>query len=276
MGKTIKEIAEEIGVSKQAIMKKRKQEPLASQLAPFTSTISGAIVIEEQGVELIKSAFSQVERGEVVADNRQPNPEWLSPTDNQKEGGCRQPNRQPTTTSDKQENKPETIDIQGVTGDNVENEAFDSTANRQPNPEWLAPTANQIDNHRQPNPEWLSPTDNQIDNHRQPDSGELSPTISQLVAMLQEELTAKNKELEIKNQELMNKDSQLEAQQQTITDLTSALQNTTNSLHAAHALHAGTMQNQIEAKAEEEVDTHDSTQASPQTLKGFWGRWFKK
>lgn len=37
-GKTIKQLADEFGVSKQAIHQKRKKEPLSTRLQPFTST----------------------------------------------------------------------------------------------------------------------------------------------------------------------------------------------------------------------------------------------
>ena len=54
------------------------------------------------------------------------------------------------------------------------------------------------------------------------------------------------KELEAKNEQLQAKDRQIE-------QLTSALENTTSSLQAAQALHAGTLQQQLEApKAKEE------------------------
>lgn len=41
MGKTTKEIAEEIGVSKQAVFKKMKREPLSTGLQGLTTTVDG-------------------------------------------------------------------------------------------------------------------------------------------------------------------------------------------------------------------------------------------
>ena len=41
MSKTIKEIAEEIGVSKQAVFKKMKREPLSTGLQGLTTTVDG-------------------------------------------------------------------------------------------------------------------------------------------------------------------------------------------------------------------------------------------
>ena len=60
--------------------------------------------------------------------------------------------------------------------------------------------------------------------------------VDDLIAMLQRELDTKNK--------------QIEAQQQTISELTTAMEHTTASLHAAQALHAGTMQRQLTESGE--------------------------
>jgi len=45
--------------------------------------------------------------------------------------------------------------------------------------------------------------------------------------------------------ELDSKNKLIDEQQQTIRELTAALENTTASLHAAQSLHAGTMQKQL-------------------------------
>lgn len=58
-GKTIKQIADEIGVSKQAIHQKRKSKKLAELLKPFTSTVDGVVYISVDGENIIKSAFLQ-------------------------------------------------------------------------------------------------------------------------------------------------------------------------------------------------------------------------
>lgn len=57
MSKTIKEIAEEIGVSKQAIFKKMKREPLSTSLQGLTSTVDGRLTVSVDGEKLIKQAF---------------------------------------------------------------------------------------------------------------------------------------------------------------------------------------------------------------------------
>ena len=59
MSKTIKEIAEEIGVSKQAIFKKMKREPLSTSLQGLTSTVDGRLTVSVDGEKLIKKAFSK-------------------------------------------------------------------------------------------------------------------------------------------------------------------------------------------------------------------------
>lgn len=76
----------------------------------------------------------------------------------------------------------------------------------------------------------------EVDQPSQPNS---QPTVNQsqpleaLIAMLQKELDGKNE--------------QIAAQARQIEQLTSALENTTSSLQAAQALHAGTMQKQLQS-----------------------------
>lgn len=55
---TIAQIAAEIGVSKQAIHKKIKQEPLSTSLRKLTSTRGNAVVVSVDGAKLIKQAFA--------------------------------------------------------------------------------------------------------------------------------------------------------------------------------------------------------------------------
>lgn len=64
-GKTIKQIADEIGVSKQAVRKKITEE-IANK---FTNQIGNTIYISEQGEMLIKSAFSN-RNANTVTDNK--------------------------------------------------------------------------------------------------------------------------------------------------------------------------------------------------------------
>lgn len=55
--KTVRQIAEEIGVSKQAVFKKMKREPLSTSLQGLTSTVDGRLMVSVDGENLIKSAF---------------------------------------------------------------------------------------------------------------------------------------------------------------------------------------------------------------------------
>ena len=59
--KTIRQIADEIGVSKQAVHQKIKRQPLTASLQPFTSTVDGTVYISVDGEMLIKSAFSDLD-----------------------------------------------------------------------------------------------------------------------------------------------------------------------------------------------------------------------
>ena len=68
MGKTVKEIAAEIGVSKQAVFKKMKREPLSTGLQGLTTTVDGRLMVSVDGEKLIKQAF--LGREPSTTDNR--------------------------------------------------------------------------------------------------------------------------------------------------------------------------------------------------------------
>jgi hypothetical protein len=73
--KTVKQIADEIGVSKQAVQKRIGREPLANRIQPYTTNRGQTKYIDVHGIKLIKSAF---EGDTVYTTNRQP-----TTTDNQ-------------------------------------------------------------------------------------------------------------------------------------------------------------------------------------------------
>lgn len=58
--KTIRQIADEIGVSKQAVFKKIKREPLSTSLQGLMATVDGRLMVEVDGEKLIKQAFSEI------------------------------------------------------------------------------------------------------------------------------------------------------------------------------------------------------------------------
>ena len=66
--KTIRQIADEIGVSKQAVFKKIKREPLSTSLQGLTATVDGRLMVEVDGERLIKQAFS--ENSPLTTDNQ--------------------------------------------------------------------------------------------------------------------------------------------------------------------------------------------------------------
>lgn len=74
--KTVKQIADEIGVSKQAIYKKIKSEPLSTGLQPFLSTENGKLTVTDDGEKLIKWAFLEAvpstKQSTVNTENSQP------------------------------------------------------------------------------------------------------------------------------------------------------------------------------------------------------------
>ena len=60
MSKTIKQIADELGVSKQAVQKRLSREPLCTTVAPYISTINGTKYIDVAGETFVKSAFKKI------------------------------------------------------------------------------------------------------------------------------------------------------------------------------------------------------------------------
>lgn len=69
MSKTVKQIADELGVSKQAVHQKRKTKAMVTALQPFTTTVDGVVYISKEGEELLKEAFSGTDR-KAVDDNK--------------------------------------------------------------------------------------------------------------------------------------------------------------------------------------------------------------
>lgn len=56
--KTIKQIADEIGVSKQAVWQRIKKQPLSTELQQFTTTKGKTVYMSNDGETLIKREFS--------------------------------------------------------------------------------------------------------------------------------------------------------------------------------------------------------------------------
>lgn len=71
-GKTIKQIADELGVSKQAVQKRIAREPLHSSVYAYIDKVGGVLYIAYTGEMLIKQAFSEGDRIQ-VADNQTDN-----------------------------------------------------------------------------------------------------------------------------------------------------------------------------------------------------------
>jgi len=66
--KTIKQIADEIGVSKQAVFYRIKRPPLTETLQPFISQDDGVLMVTLDGEALIKQAFNFGEKEHVLND----------------------------------------------------------------------------------------------------------------------------------------------------------------------------------------------------------------
>lgn len=68
MSKTIKQIADELGVSKQAIQKRLAREPLCTTVSPYISTIKGTKYIDVAGEALVKLAFKRFPVDNIAID----------------------------------------------------------------------------------------------------------------------------------------------------------------------------------------------------------------
>ena len=174
MAKTIKEIAEEIGVSKQAVFKKIKQVPLSTEIEKFISTVDGKKLVSVDGENLIKQAFQRKQKTANV------------------------------NVDAKDDGKMFTVG--GNAGNTVDGIPFTS----------------------------------------QERENTLVATFQTAIDALTSQLEAKDQQLAAKDRQLEEKDKQLERQTKTIEELATSLAVAQHTAQAAQALHAGTIQRQIE------------------------------
>lgn len=174
MAKTIKEIAEEIGVSKQAVFKKIKQVPLSTEIEKFISTVDGKKLVSVDGENLIKQAFQRKQKTANV------------------------------NVDAKDDGKMFTV------GSNA---------------------GNTVDG---------------IPYASQERENTLVATFQTAIDALASQLEAKDQQLAAKDRQLEEKDKQLERQTKTIEELATSLAVAQHTAQAAQALHAGTIQRQIE------------------------------
>ena len=174
MAKTIKEIAEEIGVSKQAVFKKIKQVPLSTEIEKFISTVDGKKLVSVDGENLIKQAFQRKQKTANV------------------------------NVDAKDDGKMFTVG--GNAGNTVDG----------------------------------------IPSASQERENTLVATFQTAIDALASQLEAKDQQLAAKDRQLEEKDKQLERQTKTIEELATSLAVAQHTAQAAQALHAGTIQRQIE------------------------------
>ena len=174
MAKTIKEIAEEIGVSKQAVFKKIKQVPLSTEIEKFISTVDGKKLVSVDGENLIKQAFQRKQKTANV------------------------------NVDAKDDGKMFTVGSNA--GNTVDGIPFAS----------------------------------------QERENTLVATFQTAIDALASQLEAKDQQLAAKDRQLEEKDKQLERQTKTIEELATSLAVAQHTAQAAQALHAGTIQRQIE------------------------------
>lgn len=174
MAKTIKEIAEEIGVSKQAVFKKINQVPLSTEIEKFISTVDGKKLVSVDGENLIKQAFQRKQKTANV------------------------------NVDAKDDGKMFTVG--GNAGNTVDGIPYAS----------------------------------------QERENTLVATFQTAIDALTSQLEAKDQQLAAKDRQLEEKDKQLERQTKTIEELATSLAVAQHTAQAAQALHAGTIQRQIE------------------------------
>ena len=174
MAKTIKEIAEEIGVSKQAVFKKIKQVPLSTEIEKFISTVDGKKLVSVDGENLIKQAFQRKQKTANV------------------------------NVDAKDDGKMFTVGSNA--GNTVDGIPFASQGRE----------------------------------------NTLVATFQTAIDALTSQLEAKDQQLAAKDRQLEEKDKQLERQTKTIEELATSLAVAQHTAQAAQALHAGTIQRQIE------------------------------
>ena len=174
MAKTIKEIAEELGVSKQAVFKKIKQVPLSTEIEKFISTVDGKKLVSVDGENLIKQAFQRKQKTANV------------------------------NVDAKDDGKMFTVGSNA--GNTVDGIPFAS----------------------------------------QERENTLVATFQTAIDALASQLEAKDQQLAAKDRQLEEKDKQLERQTKTIEELATSLAVAQHTAQAAQALHAGTIQRQIE------------------------------
>ncbi len=174
MAKTIKEIAEEIGVSKQAVFKKIKQVPLSTEIEKFISTVDGKKLVSVDGENLIKQAFQRKQKTANV------------------------------NVDAKDDGKMFTVG--GNAGNTVDGIPYAS----------------------------------------QERENTLVATFQTAIDALTSQLEVKDQQLAAKDRQLEEKDKQLERQTKTIEELATSLAVAQHTAQAAQALHAGTIQRQIE------------------------------
>lgn len=87
-------------------------------------------------------------------------------------------------------------------------------------------------------------------------------------------------EIDVKNQQISALEKQIEAMQGQVSGLqeqtkilTAALENVTESLRAAQALHAGTMQEHIEERQQEQPERIAEPESGSQTKRRWWKFW---
>lgn len=178
MAKTIKEIAEEIGVSKQAVFKKIKQVPLSTEIEKFISTVDGKKLVSVDGENLIKQAFQRKQKTANVN---------VDAKDDGKDDG-------------------KMFTVGSNAGNTVDGIPFAS----------------------------------------QERENTLVATFQTAIDALTSQLEAKDQQLAAKDRQLEEKDKQLERQTKTIEELATSLAVAQHTAQAAQALHAGTIQRQIE------------------------------
>ncbi|MDR2558569.1 MAG: hypothetical protein LBC86_03360 [Oscillospiraceae bacterium] len=80
--KTIKQIADEIGVTKDSLKKRLNREPIKNDIVPYVETLNGIKYITEKGCEIIKIAYNVTGDTSVLSPVTSGDNPTLSPSEN--------------------------------------------------------------------------------------------------------------------------------------------------------------------------------------------------
>lgn len=243
MSKTIKQIADELQVSKQAVWQRvKRSSELSAMLYEHSQTINGTVVIDEDMEKVLCELYP--ERPTTINVDETIKGVDINDVNVDETSICKGINVD-TGVDDKRVNVDETSICKGVNVDNVD--------------------TNSVNNKKNVDTDVDDKCVNVDVNDADVDVNTLIETLQSTVNTLKQQLTVKDKQID--DLSAMLKSSQ--EQQATLV----------TALSAAQALHAGTMQERLTEHSENseiQREVNEAEQKSQSVKKGFFARIFRK